>query len=67
MNLNKLTYNCKIMNVQDLIETLSKMDKDKIVIMTEPSGIGWTNIGKVVESECDVKIMEDDNGLFHES
>ena len=55
------------MTVQDLIERLSKMDKDKIVIMTEPSGIGWTNIGNVVEGECDVKIVEDDNGLFHES
>ena len=55
------------MTVQDLIETLSKMDKDKVVIITEPSGIGWTNIGKVVEGECDVKIMEDDNGLFQES
>ena len=55
------------MTVQYLIETLSKMDKDKVVIITEPSGIGWTNIGKVVEGECDVKIMEDDNGLFQES
>ena len=53
------------MTVQKLIEILSKIDKDKMVIITEPSGIGWTNIGKVVECECDVKIMEDDNGLFH--
>jgi hypothetical protein len=55
------------MTVQNLIEKLSDMDKDKIVIMTEPNGIGWTNISKVVEGECDVKIIEDDNGLFHES
>jgi len=55
------------MNVKELIEVLSKMDADKVVILTEPSGIGWTNIGTVEESECDVKIKEDDNGLFHDS
>lgn len=54
------------MTVLELIETLSKMDKDKIVIITEPNGIGWTNIGKVLEGECTIKIMEDDNGLFQE-
>ena len=62
-----ININCKNMTVKKLIETLSKMDKDKVVIITEPNGIGWTNIGKVVEGECDVKIMEDDDGLFHES
>ena len=54
------------MTVQHLIEVLSKMDKDKVVIMTGPNGIGWTNIGKVVEDKHDVKIIEDDNTLFQE-
>jgi hypothetical protein len=55
------------MSVEELIRALEKMPKDKIVVLTEPDGIGWTNIGKVVEGECNVKIIEDDNGLFHES
>jgi hypothetical protein len=55
------------MNVKELIEVLSKMDGDKIVILAEPSGIGWTNIGTVEEGECEVKIKEEGDGLFHES
>ena len=53
------------MTVKDLIDILSKIDGDKIIIMTEPDGIGWTNIGNVIEDECQVKIIEDDNELFH--
>jgi hypothetical protein len=53
------------MTVQELIDILSKIDGDKIIIMTEPDGIGWTNIGKIIEDECKVKIIEDDNELFH--
>lgn len=53
------------MTVKELIDVLSKIDNDKIIIMTEPNGIGWTNIGKIIEDECQVKIVEDDNGLFH--
>jgi hypothetical protein len=53
------------MRVQELIDILSKIDGDKIIIMTEPNGIGWTNIGKIIEYECQVKIIEDDNDLFH--
>ncbi len=55
------------MTVQQLIEILSKMDMDKVVIITEPMGIGWTNIGEVKEDECNVKIMEEFNGIFQES
>ena len=55
------------MNVGELIEKLKTMDKDKVVTLAEPSGIGWTNIGKIEEYEYGVKIIEDDNGLFHES
>ena len=54
------------MTVKNLIYILSKIDGDKIIIMTEPNGIGWTNIGKIIEDEYQVKIIEDDNGLFHE-
>jgi hypothetical protein len=53
------------MTVQELIDILLNIDGNKIIIMTEPNGIGWTNIGKVIEDECQVKIIEDDNGLFH--
>ena len=55
------------MTVKDLIGILEKMDGDKVVIMTDPDGIGWTNVGNVVEEQCDVKIMEDGDGLFHDS
>ena len=54
------------MTVEHLIRVLSNMDKDKIVIMTDPDGIGWTNIGDVVEGTSDVKIMEDDGGPFQD-
>jgi hypothetical protein len=53
------------MTVKNLIDILSKIDGDKIIIMTEPDGIGWTNIGSVIEDECQVRIVEDDSGLFH--
>jgi hypothetical protein len=55
------------MTVKDLIKILEKIDGDKMIIMTDPDGIGWTNVGAVVEGECDVKIMEDGDGLFHDS
>ena len=55
------------MTVKELIKVLEKMDPDKIVILTEPDEIGWTNIGKVVEEKYEVKIVEDDEGLFHDT
>jgi len=55
------------MNVSQLIKVLEKLDKDKIVILTEPDGIGWDNIGNIIEEECQVKITMDGNGLFQES
>ncbi len=55
------------MSVGELIEALSKISEHKIVIMTEPNGIGWTNIGKITEGEFTVKIIEDDTTLFDES
>ena len=53
------------MTVKELIDVLSKIDNDKIIIMTEPNGIGWTNIGKIIEEECQIKIVQDDTELFH--
>lgn len=44
------------MTVQELINTLEKLPKDKIVVLTEPDGIGWDNIGKVIEEGSTVKI-----------
>lgn len=55
------------MNVAELIKELEKLDKDKVVILTEPDGIGWDNIGKVIEGKSTVKIIMDGNGLFQES
>jgi len=55
------------MTVKELIEKLSKIDGDKIIILTEPDGIGWDNVGKVIEEECQVKITMDGDGLFQES
>jgi len=55
------------MTVRELIKELSKIDGDKIVILTEPDTIGWDNIGRIIEDECEVKITMDGNGLFQES
>jgi len=55
------------MNVEQLINKLQKCDPNKIVIITEPNGIGWDNIGNIIDSEDDVKITIDGNGLFQES
>lgn len=57
----------KIMTVNELIEELSKIDGDKMVILTEPDGIGWDNVGQIIEEECQVKITMDGNGLFQDS
>lgn len=54
------------MTAGNLIKILKNMDSEKIVVLTEPSGIGWTNISKVVECACDIQIIEDGNGLFHD-
>lgn len=43
------------------------MDSEKIIILTEPSGKGWTNIGSIEECESTIKIKEDGDGLFHDS
>lgn len=52
------------MTVEELIKELKKIDKNKMVILTEPDGIGWDNIGVIIEEECQVKITMDGNGLF---
>jgi hypothetical protein len=53
------------MTVKELIKVLSEMDENKVVIISEPDQIGWTNIGKVIEEECQIKIVQDDSELFH--
>ena len=52
------------MSVEELIKALEKMPKDKIVVLTEPDGIGWDNIGKVYEEGSTVKITMDGNHPF---
>ena len=49
------------MNVKQLIEQLKKCDENKVVVLTEPDTIGWTNIGYVVEESSTIKIVMDDN------
>ena len=55
------------MTVKQLIEQLKKCDQDKVVILTEPDGKGWDNVGVLIENESNVKITIDGNGLFQES
>ena len=52
------------MTVAELIKQLEKLPKDKIVILTEPDGVGWDNVGKVIEEVSTVKIIIDRNILF---
>ncbi len=48
------------MTVEHLIRELSKYDKDKIVVLTDPDLIGWDNIGKVIEDGSSIKITFDE-------
>jgi hypothetical protein len=54
------------MSVEELIRALEKMPKDKIVVVTEPYGIGWDNIGQVIEDGSTVKITMDGNHPFED-
>lgn len=47
------------MTVEHLIRELSKYNKDKVVVLTEPDLVGWDNIGQVVEEGSTVKISFD--------
>jgi len=54
------------MTVQELINALENLPKDKIVVLTEPDGIGWDNIGQVIEEGSTVKITMDGNHPFED-
>lgn len=54
------------MTVQHLINKLQTLDPDKIVILTEPDGIGWDNIGEVIDELSEVKITMDGGGVFQD-
>ena len=54
------------MSVQELINALEKLPKDKIVVLTEPDGIIWDNIGQVIEDGSTVKITMDGNHPFED-
>lgn len=55
------------MTVRELINELSKItDDDKIVILTDPDGVGWDNIGQVIEEISEVKITMDGNSPFQD-
>lgn len=54
------------MTVQELIDALEKMPKDKIVVLTESDGKGWDNIGTVYEDGSTVKITMDGNHPFED-
>jgi hypothetical protein len=49
------------MTVKELIEQLKKCNEDKVVVLTEPDGEGWDNIGIVIEDVSTVKITMDGN------
>lgn len=55
------------MTVKELIKSLEKLDKDKVVLLTDSDGIGWDNVGKVIEEECVVRITMDGHGIFQEN
>jgi hypothetical protein len=55
------------MTVKELINQLKKCNEDKVVVLTEPDGKGWDNIGIVIEDTSTVKITMDGNGLFQQS
>ncbi len=55
------------MTVSELIDQLKKCNQEKVVILTEPDGKGWDNIGAVIEDISAVKITMDGEGLFQES
>jgi hypothetical protein len=59
-------FNLRRMSVEELIRALEKMPKDKIVVLTEPDGIGWDNIGQVIEDGSTVKITMDGNHPFED-
>jgi hypothetical protein len=59
-------FNLRTMSVEELIRALEKMPKDKIVVLTEPDGIGWDNIGQVIEDGSTVKITMDGNHPFED-
>jgi hypothetical protein len=52
------------MTVKELITALEKMPEDKIVVLTEPDGIGWDNIGQLIQDGSTVKIKMDGNHPF---
>jgi hypothetical protein len=50
------------MTVQELINSLEKLPKDKIVVLSD--GICWDNIGQVIEEGSTIKITMDGNHPF---
>ena len=47
------------MTVEELINALEKLPKRKVVVLTDSDGIGWDNIGQVIEEGSTVKITMD--------
>ena len=52
------------MTVEELIRKLETYPKDKIVVLTEPDGIVWDNIGDVYSEGSTIKITMDGNHPF---
>jgi hypothetical protein len=44
------------MTVDELINALQKMQKDKTVVITDPGGVGWVEIGELINEDTCVKI-----------
>lgn len=54
------------MTVEELITALERLPKHKIVVLTDPDGDGWDNIGSVIEDTSTVKITMDGNHPFED-
>jgi len=54
------------MTVEELIRKLTTYPKDNIVVLTEPDGIGWDNIGKVYSEGSTIKITMDGDHPFED-
>lgn len=46
------------MTIQELIDRLQKLDKDKVVVIADINNFGWTNIEEVIENKSTVSITE---------
>jgi hypothetical protein len=49
------------MTVRDLMKELKKHNPDSIVVLTDRDGIGWDNVGEIVEISGQLELRDDGN------